>query len=96
MSTPTLTRSERQAQTRAALLSSLTRLCPDRPRRAVALQALLFALWHARAFEVVAVAPAAAVLALMFVGGLLWGWQVLHDRTVLYAAAQHAVFLVVQ
>jgi hypothetical protein len=41
-------------------------------------------------------AAAGNVLALLFVGGLLWGWQVLHDRTVLYAAAQHAVFLVVQ
>ena len=41
-------------------------------------------------------AAAGNVLALLFVGGLLWGWQVLHDRTVLYTAAQHAVFLVVQ
>ena len=81
---------------RSALLAALVRLCPGRPRLVVAAQALLFALWHARAYRVVPAGPASAVLVLVFVGGLLWGWQVLRDRTVLYAAAQHTIFLVVQ
>jgi hypothetical protein len=81
---------------RAALLYVLARLFQDRLRRAILLQAALFALWHARAFRVVAPAPALGVLALTLAAGLLWGWQVKRDATVLYAAAQHALFLIVQ
>jgi membrane protease YdiL (CAAX protease family) len=80
---------------RAALLSSLIQLNPKRPVVAVLLQALLFALWHARAFEVVSIAPALAVLAAVFIAGALWGWQVRHDRTVIYAAVEHTLFLAI-
>ena len=80
---------------RAALLSALTILTPKQPRAGVMLQALMYALWHARAFEVVPVAPALVVLAGTFVAGALWGWQVRHDRTVIYAALQHTLFLIV-
>ncbi len=81
---------------RAALLTALPSLCRGRPRWAVPAQALLFALWHARAFCTVPATPAAGALVLLFVGGLLWGWQVQRDRTVLYAAVQHTVFLMIQ
>ncbi|HEV2457075.1 MAG TPA: CPBP family intramembrane glutamic endopeptidase [Ktedonobacterales bacterium] len=81
---------------RAALLYALTRLCRDKTRAAVSLQALAFALWHARAFEVVPVLPALAVLAGTFAAGMFWGVQVRRDRTVLYAAAEHTLFLIVQ
>jgi hypothetical protein len=81
---------------RSALLPVLLTLCPARPARGIALQALLFALWHARAYRAVPAGPATGVLAVAFVGGLLWGWQVWHDRTVVYAAVQHTLFLIIQ
>jgi membrane protease YdiL (CAAX protease family) len=81
---------------RSALLPVLLRRYPARPWLALALQALAFALWHARAFRVVPPAQAIVALLLLFAAGLLWGWQVRHDRTVLYAAAQHTLFLIVQ
>jgi len=81
---------------RAALLPALVVVCRGRAPVALAGQALLFALWHLRAVRVVAPGPALAVLLATGVGGLVWGWQVQRDRTVLYAAAQHALFLAVQ
>jgi hypothetical protein len=80
---------------RAALLSVLLRQ-PGGERRAVPLQALLFSLWHARAFRLTSPPVAAAVLAVVFFGGLLWGCQVARDRTVCYAIVQHTLFLAVQ
>jgi membrane protease YdiL (CAAX protease family) len=81
---------------RAALLAALHRLCHGNTRRALLLQALLFALWHLRAFAVATVAQAIAILALTFLAGLLWGWHVRRDRTILYSALQHTLFLIVQ
>jgi len=81
---------------RSALLVALLHLCQGRRRDALLLQACGFALWHVRAFEVVDIAPAAAVLLVTFVAGALWGAQVLRDHTVLYAIAEHALFLIAQ
>jgi membrane protease YdiL (CAAX protease family) len=81
---------------RAALLPVLLRRYPGRPQLALILQALAFALWHARAFRVVPPVQASGAVLLLFVAGLLWGWQVRHDRTMLYAAVQHTLFLIVQ
>ncbi len=80
---------------RAALLAVLLRY-PGGERRAVSQQALLFSLWHVRAFRVASPLAATSILLVVFAGGLLWGWQVSRDRTVLYAVVQHAVFLAVQ
>ena len=81
---------------RAALLPVMLRCYPSRPRLALTLQALAFALWHARAFRVVPPVQASGALLLLCAAGLVWGWQVRHDRTVLYAVAQHTLFLIVQ
>ena len=81
---------------RSALLVALQRLASGKLGAALALQAGCFALWHARAFTVVAVAPALGVLVVTFAAGLLWGVVVVRDRTLLYAAAQHTLFLMVQ
>jgi membrane protease YdiL (CAAX protease family) len=81
---------------RAALLFALNHLSRGNARLALALQALLFALWHIRAFEVATVSQALAVLALTFLAGLLWGWQAQRDRTILYTFLQHTLFLIVQ
>jgi hypothetical protein len=81
---------------RAALLVALARILAVRPRLVVPAQAALFALWHARAFLVVAPLPALGALLLTCVAGLLWGAQASRDRTVLWAVAQHTLFLAVQ
>lgn len=81
---------------RAALLVALAHLCARRPRLAVVVQAAFFALWHTRAFLVVAPLPALGALLLTFVAGLLWGAQVRRDRTILWTAAEHTLFLIVQ
>jgi hypothetical protein len=81
---------------RSALLVALLRLCGGRARLALLLQACAFALWHVRAFEVAGIGPAAGVLLVTFAAGALWGTQVQRDRTVLYAIAEHTLFLIVQ
>jgi hypothetical protein len=78
---------------RGALLGALSQIGATRGRRAVALQALAFALWHLRAFRVVAPGLALVVLGGTCVAGALWGWQVRRDGTLLYATAQHLLFL---
>jgi hypothetical protein len=84
---------------RAALLTVLLRLSHGRPllaRLTLPLSALLFALWHLRAFRVVAPAPALAVLFITFIAGMFWAWQARRDGTMLYTFAQHTLFLIVQ
>ncbi len=81
---------------RAALLVALAHLCARRPRLAVVVQAALFGLWHVRAFLVVGPLPALGALLLTFVAGLLWGAQDSRDRTILWTAAEHTLFLIVQ
>jgi membrane protease YdiL (CAAX protease family) len=81
---------------RSALFFSLRKLCRERGWLALALQAILFGLWHARAFRVAPIAPALGVLLLTTAAGLLWGLHARRDRTVLYTAAQHTLFLIVQ
>lgn len=81
---------------RAALLVALTRLFEGQTRLAIVMQAALFAIWHARAFLVVAPLAALGALLLVFVAGLLWGAQVSRDRTILWSAAEHTLFLIVQ
>jgi membrane protease YdiL (CAAX protease family) len=80
---------------RGALLAVLGRLSPTRPWRAVALQALAFALWHVRAFRVVAPGTALLVLGGTLLAGAVWGWQARRDGTLLYAWVEHTVFLIV-
>jgi hypothetical protein len=59
-------------------------------------QAALFGLWHARAFAVVDVLPAMAVVAGTTVAGLLWGLEARRDRTILYVAVEHSLLLILQ
>lgn len=81
---------------RSALLVALDWLLDGRARSVLTIQAALFALWHIRAFAVVGLGPALGVLALTFIAGLLWAAQVRRDRTMVYAALQHALFLILQ
>lgn len=81
---------------RSALFVALRSLLPGRFRAALVVQAACFAIWHIRAFTVVAALPALGVLFVTFLAGLLWGLQVARDRTILYAVVQHTLFLIVQ
>jgi Type II CAAX prenyl endopeptidase Rce1-like len=74
----------------------LTAFGPYGSRRAILLQASLFALWHARAFRAVPAWEAMLVLLGTFLAGVVWGWQVRRDNTTFYAFIQHLLFLIVQ
>ena len=81
---------------RASLLPALERALEKRKRLALILHSVLFGLWHIGPLFVGA--PAWAVVAVMFVpflSGLGWGWQVQHDRTVVWAMVQHSLIWVI-
>jgi membrane protease YdiL (CAAX protease family) len=80
---------------RGTLLPAMIRVLPGRPRLAVCLQAVLFALWHLPLALATAPLPGViAVTVVTFLGGVIWGWQVHHDRTLYWAMAQHVLYLV--
>jgi membrane protease YdiL (CAAX protease family) len=81
---------------RGALLAALSRLSRGDARLAITVQAGIFALWHLRAFAVATIPQAVGVLALSLLAGLLWGWQVRRDGTILYSFLEHTLFLIVQ
>jgi hypothetical protein len=78
---------------RGGLLVALATVCRGRKRMALAADGALFGLWHLRAFTAVPILPAAGVIVVTTIAGLLWGLQVQRDRTILYAAAEHALIL---
>jgi membrane protease YdiL (CAAX protease family) len=81
---------------RAMLLPTFLLIFKQRPRLALVMHALLFGLWHIGPLFLGA--PVWAVIAVMFVPfvcGIGWGWQVRHDRTVLWAMLQHSLIWVV-
>lgn len=81
---------------RATLLPAMEALLPGRPRLALVLHSALFGLWHiAPAFVGAPVWAVAAVMLVPFVSGLGWGWQVRHDRTVIWAMVQHSLIWVI-
>jgi hypothetical protein len=80
---------------RASLLPALERVLPERRRLALLLHALLFVGYHLRTFLLLpSLAIGAVVATVLFLAGVGWGWQVQRDRTVVWAVAQHAGFLV--
>jgi hypothetical protein len=81
---------------RSALLPAMRLIARDRRRMALILHAVLFGLWHIGPLFVGA--PIWAVIAVMlvpFLSGLGWGWQVQHDRTVVWAMIQHSAIWVI-
>jgi hypothetical protein len=83
---------------RAALLPLLLARLPGRPRTALVLHSALFTVWHAGALLVTpaeAIGGAIALLVVAFLAGLSWGWQTVHDGTVRWAMAHHALLWVV-
>jgi membrane protease YdiL (CAAX protease family) len=81
---------------RASLFPAFLLGLKARPKLALTLHSLLFALWHIGPLFVGA--PLWAVLAVMFVpfiSGLGWGWQVQRDGTVFWAMLQHSLIWVI-
>jgi membrane protease YdiL (CAAX protease family) len=81
---------------RGALLPAVEWTLRRRPCLALLVHSALFGLWHIGPLFLGA--PAWAVTAIMlvpFISGLGWGWQVRHDRTVLWAMVQHSLIWVI-
>jgi membrane protease YdiL (CAAX protease family) len=82
---------------RAALLPVLLMAFKDRAAAAIVSQALFFSAWHVP--KVIRSAPPAGAIAVTLVtllGGVIWGWQVYRDRTIVWATVHHAALLIVQ
>jgi membrane protease YdiL (CAAX protease family) len=79
---------------RGALLPVLLKRLAPRRLLAVTLHAALFALWHLP-LALNAAAPGALlpVVAVTFLGGMAWGWQVQRDGTLVWAAMHHTLLL---
>jgi membrane protease YdiL (CAAX protease family) len=81
---------------RAALLPFLMKISKGKALSAVVIQAVLFTLWHVPlAFAQAPMAGAISVVVVTFIGGIIWGWQVQHDKTVYWAMVQHIVYLMI-
>src|SRR4030042_639097 len=84
---------------RASLLPAIQRLCGGKTWSSLVLHAVLFGLWHVPlAYLAAPISPWVAVLALFVVtslAGLAWGWQVQHDRTVVWTMLHHSLLLMV-
>jgi membrane protease YdiL (CAAX protease family) len=81
---------------RSALLPTLRSVFNRRPRVALVIHSVLFGLWHIGPLFLGA--PAWAVIAVMavpFLSGIGWGWQVVHDRSVIWAMIQHSLIWVI-
>jgi membrane protease YdiL (CAAX protease family) len=81
---------------RATLLPAMEVACQGRASRALILHSVLFGLWHiGPAFVGAPVWAVLAVMVVPFLSGLGWGWQVRHDRTVVWAMVQHSLIWVI-
>jgi membrane protease YdiL (CAAX protease family) len=81
---------------RAALLPAMPALFPGRPRLALFGHAILFSCWHiGPLFIGVPLWAVTLVMLVSFIAALGWGWQVQHDKSMLWAIFQHSLIWVV-
>jgi membrane protease YdiL (CAAX protease family) len=81
---------------RSALLPASRSLLKNRPGLALILHSVLFGLWHiGPLFLGAPIWAVMAVVAVPFLSGLGWGWQVQRDRTVVWAMLQHSLIWVI-
>ena len=81
---------------RSALLPTMLFVFKKRERTGLIMHSALFGLWHIGPLFVGAPLWAvAAVLLVPFLSGLGWGWQVNHDKTVVWAMIQHILIWVI-
>lgn len=81
---------------RSSLLPLALKICKGKNSLAITIQSFLFTLWHVPlAFAQAPLPGAIAVIIVTFIGGIIWGWQVNHDKTVYWAMVQHVIYLMV-
>lgn len=79
---------------RSALLGGLQRAMPGRKGAALITHSLVFISFHLRTFlSLPSLGIGIVVGVVLFLAGCGWGWQVQRDRTILWAALQHSLFL---
>ena len=81
---------------RSTLLPTLRQVFRRSPKSALILHSVLFGFWHIGPLFVGApVWAVIAVMAVPFLSGIGWGWQVVNDRTVIWAMVQHSLIWVI-
>jgi len=81
---------------RSALLPAIQVIWIKRAHLALIIHSVFFGLWHiAPLFLGAPIWVVIAVMAVPFISGLGWGWQVQRDRTVLWAMIQHSLIWVI-
>lgn len=81
---------------RYSLITILSKFFPKNFSFVIFIQALLFGLWHSRAFITVSFWPALTVVIGSTLVGILWGTQSRKDKTIFYTALEHSLFLIIQ
>lgn len=68
-----------------------------RPRTAPLIHTAAFGLWHAGALLAApgVLGGAIVIIVVSLLAGYLWGWQTMHDQTVLWAMAHHSVLWII-
>jgi membrane protease YdiL (CAAX protease family) len=81
---------------RSTLLPTLRHLFRRSDKFALIIHSVLFGFWHIGPLFVGApVWAVIAVMAVPFLSGIGWGWQVVNDRTVIWAMVQHSLIWVI-
>ena len=81
---------------RGSLLPALERSVKDNKGIALLLHAMVFVGYHFRTFRSVPSLPVALLVAVvLFLAGCGWAWQVQNDKTIMWATAQHSLFLMI-
>ena len=81
---------------RGSLLPALEKSVKDKKVIALLLHAMIFVGYHFRTFRSVPSLPVAMLVAVvLFLAGCGWAWQVQRDKTIVWAAAQHSLFLMI-
>jgi hypothetical protein len=79
---------------RAALLPVAVWLFPARLWWALGVHAGLFVAWHLHMFMEAPLVAWVPIIIVLFLTGFGWGWQVHHDRTIVWTMLQHSLFLI--
>jgi membrane protease YdiL (CAAX protease family) len=81
---------------RSSLLPAMLRVFKDRQTAGLIFHSILFGLWHIGPLFIGAPLWAvAAVMLVPFLSGIGWGWQVMRDKTVIWAMIQHSLIWVI-
>jgi len=81
---------------RGSLLPALEKSVNDKKGIALLIHAMVFVGYHFRTFRSVPSLPVAMLVAVvLFLAGCGWAWQVQRDKTIVWAAAQHSLFLMI-